>query len=382
MNKARAFTAVPMAAALIAATACGGSEDGSGDDSAITVVASTNVWGSVVKAVGGEHVEVKSLIDDPSGDPHSYEATAEDAADVQDGELLVYNGGGYDDFFTQLAEQSTSKRFVVAVEDDGGDQHGHGEDGHGGESGPDGLRSQQGDDHDDHDHGTDDGHGDDQGGQDEGHGEQGEGAEDGHDDEGHGDDHGEGNSDEGNSDESGHEGHSHGDGDNEHVWYDPEVVGEVADDVAAELAEIDPGQKQTFTDNAAAFKKRLDGMEQQIADIPDGRVLATAPVAHYLLEGAGLEDVTPQDYTRAIENETDVPVAAQQRVTNLVKNGEIDAVVNNPQTVTSVTEKLTSEAEGANVPVVDMTETLPEGQDDYIAWMTGQIEELAGALGQ
>ncbi|GAA1199957.1 metal ABC transporter solute-binding protein, Zn/Mn family [Prauserella alba] len=355
MNKARAFSAVPIAAALMAATACGGSDGGSGDDSAITVVASTNVWGSVVKAVGGEHVEVKSLIEDPSADPHSYEATAEDAADVQDGDLLVHNGGGYDDFFTQLAEQASDKPTVVAVDDDSGHQDGHGEDGHGGESGgPEGLRSQQGDDHDGHDHG-DEGHGD------EGHGDEGQGG--GH--EGHG-----------------HEGHSHADGDNEHVWYDPEVVGELADDVAAELAKIEPGQKQTFTDNAAAFEKRLDGLEQQISEIPDGKVLATAPVAHYLLEAAGLEDVTPKDYTRAIENETDVPVAAQQRVTNLVKGGEIDAVVNNPQTVTSVTEKLTSGAGDADVPVVDMTETLPEGQDDYIAWMTGQIEELAGALGQ
>lgn len=321
MSKARVLTAVPVVAALMAVTACGGSDGDSGDDSAITVVASTNVWGAVVKAVGGDRVEVNSLIDDPSSDPHSYEATAEDAADVQDGDLLVYNGGGYDEFFTQLVEQTTSKRFVVAVPDDGSG-HGHGEGG----------------------------------------------DESGHEEHGHG--------------EGGHEGHSHAGGANEHVWYDPATVGEVADRVAAELAELQPGQKQAFTDRAAKFEKRLDGMERKIADVPDGRVLATAPVAHHLLSGAGLEDVTPKDYTRAVENETDVPVAAQQRVTNLVRNGRIDAVVNNPQTVTSVTDKLVSEAGGANVPVVEMTETLPEGQDDYIAWMTGQIEQLAGALGQ
>ncbi|GAA1237780.1 zinc ABC transporter substrate-binding protein [Prauserella halophila] len=330
MNKARVFTAMPLAAALVAATACGGSggdSGGSGDDSAITVVASTNVWGAVAKAVGGDRVEVNSLIDDPSSDPHSYEATAEDAADVQDSDLLVYNGGGYDDFFTQLVEQATDKRSVVAVPDDGGGhQHGHG--GHGG----DGAESGE-------------------------HGDEGDA-------------------------EHGHEGHSHGDGDNEHVWYDPEAVGELADEVAQELAEIEPGQKQTFTDNAAEFTKRLEGLEQKIAGTSDGRVVATAPVAHYLLTGAGLEDVTPPEYMRAIANETDVPVAAQQQVTSLVEGGQVDAVINNPQTVTSVTEKLVNEADGADVPVVDMTETLPEGQDDYIAWMTGQIDALAGALGQ
>ncbi|MBB3050214.1 zinc/manganese transport system substrate-binding protein [Prauserella isguenensis] len=366
MNKARVFTAVPMAAALVAATACSGSDDGSGDDSGITVVASTNVWGSVVEAVGGDRVEVNSLIDDPSSDPHSYEATAEDAADVQDGDLLVYNGGGYDDFFTQLVEQTTSKRFVVAVPDDGG---GHSHD-HGGGSGGSGETGAPGVDHGEHGESGDEHEGHDHGD----HGSEGLRAQqgDGHDDHSTEDAHG----------GEGHEGHSHADGDNEHVWYDPEVVGEVADKVAAELAKIAPEQKQAFTDNAAEFKKRLDGLEQKIADVPDGRVLATAPVAHYLLADAGLEDVTPKDYTRAIENQTDVPVAAQQRVTKLVDGGDIDAVINNPQTVTAVTEKLTGAAGNANVPVVDMTETLPEGQDDYIAWMTGQVEKLAGALGQ
>lgn len=379
MNKARVFTAVPMAAALVAATACSGSDSGSGDDSGITVVASTNVWGSVVEAVGGDRVEVNSLIDDPSSDPHSYEATAEDAADVQDGDLLVYNGGGYDDFFTQLVEQTTSKRFVVAVPDDGGGHsHDHGGgSGGSGETGAPGVdhdeSAESGDEHEGHDHGNeglraqqDDGH--DDHATEDGHGEEGQAGNEDHGNEDHGDE--------------GHEGHSHADGDNEHVWYDPEVVGEVADKVAAELARIAPEQKQAFTDNAAEFKKRLDGIEQKIADVPDGRVLATAPVAHYLLADAGLEDVTPKDYTRAIENQTDVPVAAQQRVTELVDGGDIDAVINNPQTVTAVTEKLTGAAGNANVPVVDMTETLPEGQDDYIAWMTGQVEKLAGALGQ
>ncbi len=109
-------------------------------------------------------------------------------------------------------------------------------------------------------------------------------------------------------------------------------------------------------------------------------MLATEPVAHYLLEQAGLEDVTPKDYTRAVEGETDVPVAAQQQVTQMVSGGDVDVVVNNPQTVTSVTEQLVTQAGQNNVPVVEMTETLPQGQDDYVAWMSGQIDELVGAL--
>lgn len=341
MNKARVLTAVPMAVALAAATACGGADDdaSSSDGGAISVVASTNVWGSVAKAVGGDRVEVTSLVDDPSSDPHSYEATAEDAADVQDGDLLVYNGGGYDDYFTGLAEQSDSEHTVVAYEGEGG--------------------------HEGHDHGGGDGE--------DNHGEDGHGGGGAQGQSDESDDHGGGHG-------GGHEGHSHADGENEHVWYDLDAVGEVADKVATQLGQIQPEQKDTFSDNAEKFTKRLDDLENKVDEIPDGRVLATEPVAHYLLEDAGLEDVTPQDYTNAIEGETDVPVAAQQKVKNMVSGGRVDAVVNNPQTVTSVTEQLVSAAGKADVPSVEMTETLPQGEDDYVSWMSGQIDTLAGAL--
>jgi zinc/manganese transport system substrate-binding protein len=60
------------------------------------VVASTNVWGSVVSAVTGEHATVKSIIDNAADDPHSYEVTPADAATIADASLVVYNGGGYD----------------------------------------------------------------------------------------------------------------------------------------------------------------------------------------------------------------------------------------------------------------------------------------------
>jgi len=61
-----------------------------------TVVASTDVWGSVASAVAGDHATVKSIVTSPSADPHSFEASPSDAAAISDGSLVVYNGGGYD----------------------------------------------------------------------------------------------------------------------------------------------------------------------------------------------------------------------------------------------------------------------------------------------
>src|SRR5690349_19255752 len=46
---------------------------------AVRVVASTNVYGSIVSAVGGDRVAVTSIIRNPDADPHEYESTPADA---------------------------------------------------------------------------------------------------------------------------------------------------------------------------------------------------------------------------------------------------------------------------------------------------------------
>lgn len=47
-----------------------------------TVYATTNVWGSVAKAVGGDKVNVIVGVDDLSQDPHDYQATATDKLNI------------------------------------------------------------------------------------------------------------------------------------------------------------------------------------------------------------------------------------------------------------------------------------------------------------
>ena len=84
-------------------------------DGKIKIVASTNVWGDVAKSVGGDLVEVTSIIDDANKDPHSYEATARDQLAVEKSNLVIANGGGYDDFIEKMVESAGNKRiFRVA----------------------------------------------------------------------------------------------------------------------------------------------------------------------------------------------------------------------------------------------------------------------------
>jgi zinc/manganese transport system substrate-binding protein len=86
--------------------ACGGPATPAAGSTTIPVVASTDVYGAIVRAVGGDRVSVTSLIDNPAADPHSFEAPPAAAAAVGRAKLVVVNGGGYDDFATRLAAGS------------------------------------------------------------------------------------------------------------------------------------------------------------------------------------------------------------------------------------------------------------------------------------
>ncbi|MER5838377.1 zinc ABC transporter substrate-binding protein, partial [Streptomyces sp. NPDC002130] len=106
---ATALAAVSVAAAF-ALTAC---SSNSSKDEGITVVASTNVWGDVAQAVAGDKLTVTSIINEPSADPHSFEATPADAAKITDASLVVYNGGGYDQFITDVLDAGKGEQKTV-----------------------------------------------------------------------------------------------------------------------------------------------------------------------------------------------------------------------------------------------------------------------------
>lgn len=81
-------------------------------DGKVKIVASTNVWGSIANSVGGNLVEVTSIIDSVKKDPHSYEATARDQLAVEKANLVIANGGGYDDFIETMAKAAGNKKIL------------------------------------------------------------------------------------------------------------------------------------------------------------------------------------------------------------------------------------------------------------------------------
>ena len=105
-----------VAALIPLVAACASSSSSSGDaHGRIRVVASTDVYGDIAATIAGDHGDVTSFIDEPDQDPHSYEANARNQLAVGKADLIIENGGGYDDFVDRLRSASDTRAAVVNV---------------------------------------------------------------------------------------------------------------------------------------------------------------------------------------------------------------------------------------------------------------------------
>ena len=79
----------------------------------INVVAAENFYGNIVTQLGGEKVNVTSILSDPDVDPHEYESSVEDAKALAAADLVIENSGGYDDWMDKLLSASPSSQRVL-----------------------------------------------------------------------------------------------------------------------------------------------------------------------------------------------------------------------------------------------------------------------------
>lgn len=101
-------------------TGSGGSDGSAGSGgSKIAVVAAENFWGSIALQLGGSHVVETSIITNPDTDPHSYEATPDDAKLIAGARLFIQNGIGYDTSWAPklVSANPASGRDVLTVGD-------------------------------------------------------------------------------------------------------------------------------------------------------------------------------------------------------------------------------------------------------------------------
>jgi len=288
-----------VAAAALALSGCASSPAADDTASGLSIVASTNVYGSIAESIGGDLVTVTSLIDSAAQDPHSFEASAQDQLALSKADLVIENGGGYDPFIDTLLEASSTEVSVVnASEASGlleGDEHTEGE---------------SDDDHEGHDH------------------------------------------IEGFNEHVWYSFHGVGHVAEEIAEQLSELDADNAATYAANLADF-TAQIEELEAGAEALHPATEGLGAAI----------TEPVPLYLLEAVGLTNRTPAEFSEAIEEGTDVAPAVLKETLALFTGTSVSLLAYNEQTASSETEQVRKAAEENGIAVVQFTETLPDGAD-------------------
>jgi len=320
-----------ISAATVLISGCTSGADSGSSSGPIAVTATTNVWGSIAEFIGGDMVEVTSIIDQPNIDPHSYEPSARDLLAVEDAEMVLVNGGGYDSFMESLIDQSEGSRLI--------------------------LRAVAGENSHDHDHDDGEEHAHEE---DEDHAHE----EDEHKDDGH--DHG-----------------SHAEG-NEHVWYDFEVVEEVADQLLASLTQLRPESAGDFQANHQVFVDELEVQELRLEALRERAlgfgVFSLTPLASIMIEDAGFDEYAPTDLLSAVEEERDIPPAAIAEAEEIFANPDLLMVITNDQVTDTQMQNMEALAESQGLPVIGLSELIPNEDWDYLDWMANNLDLLQSTV--
>ncbi|NEM91791.1 metal ABC transporter solute-binding protein, Zn/Mn family [Galbitalea soli] len=185
------------------------------------------------------------------------------------------------------------------------------------------------------------------------------------------------------ADISGYDQHPAGGDFNEHLWYDFPTVAKVAARISAELTRIDPSRASSFATRLAAFDAKLATLraaEAAVAATARGTGVAiTEPVPLYMLEAMGLVDRTPEGFSAAIEQGTDVSPALLRQTLALFSGHRVALLAYNAQTSSVETDAVTRAAKAAGIPVIAVYETVPAGVD-YLGWMTRMVDQIAKAV--
>jgi zinc/manganese transport system substrate-binding protein len=171
---------------------------------------------------------------------------------------------------------------------------------------------------------------------------------------------------------------------NPHLWYKPGTMEAVANAVAADLSQIQPAHAAYFKARAAAFISTLTAWTAAInrfkAKYPDTPVASTEPVADYMLQAVGADNLTPWALQADIMNGTDPSaqdVAAQRA---LFTGHKVKVFLYNQQVTDTLTESFIQLAEQNGIPVVGVYETMPTPGYDYQSWMVAEVQALTKAV--
>jgi zinc/manganese transport system substrate-binding protein len=171
---------------------------------------------------------------------------------------------------------------------------------------------------------------------------------------------------------------------NPHLWYKPGTMPAVANAIAADLSAIQPAHAAYFKASAAAFIASLDAWNNAIAAFkakyPNTPVATTEPVADYMLQAAGADNLTPFPFQADIMNGTDPSAQDVAAERSLFTQHKAKVFLYNQQVTDTLTESLITLAQQNGIPVVGVYETMPVPGYDYQSWMLTEVQDLQKAV--
>jgi zinc/manganese transport system substrate-binding protein len=170
---------------------------------------------------------------------------------------------------------------------------------------------------------------------------------------------------------------------NPHLWYDPRTMPLVAKAMASDLSALLPAHAAYFMARLKTFDQSLTpwltAIAQFKAKYAGARVATTEPVADYLLQAMGANNLTPFSFQADIMSGHEPPPQDIALENGFFTQHKVKAFAYNQQVVSALTTSIRDTAIKAGIPVVGVYETMPTGYT-YQSWMLAEVNALQKAV--
>ncbi len=143
-----------------------------------------------------------------------------------------------------------------------------------------------------------------------------------------------------------------------------------------------PENRNLFEANLAQFSNQLTQIKKRIETIKSQHlglfVAATEPVCGVMVEKLGFE-MGEQNFQWVIMNGGEPSPRQVAQFEDDLRQKKIKLLFYNAQVITPETDRLKQIANQANIPIIGVSETMPEGMS-YQQWMNDTLSKIEAAL--
>ena len=176
-------------------------------------------------------------------------------------------------------------------------------------------------------------------------------------------------------------------GGNPHMWYNPDYVKAIVNQISSDLSAIDPADASAFSQSAQTYLST--GLQQYNSLISDIKaryagtpVGASESIFAYMSPALGLNLITPTSYLNAISEGQEVSAADEATVEQQINQNRVKIFVYNSQNVPPNIQTLLNLCKAKGIPVATITETLVPATATFQDWQCAELQGIEAALQQ